>query len=56
MREELQWLRKDKERLEAAIRWALGEGGSDFADCIQPGNVRYWWRSHLSKRAGLEAK
>jgi hypothetical protein len=42
----------ERDRLEAAIRWALGEGDSDFAP--QPaGKGRYWWRTELRKRAAL---
>jgi hypothetical protein len=34
-----------------AIRWALGESGSDFGD--EPHVGKYWWRSHLRAKAGL---
>lgn len=39
--------------LEAAVRWALGEGDSDFGDHIPEGKGRYWWRSELRRRALL---
>lgn len=45
-------------RLEAAIRWALGEGDSDFGD-HKPERVegkvypQYWWRYELRERAGI---
>jgi len=39
-------------RLEYAIRWALGEGDSDFAKpAIESGP--YWWRSKLRELSGL---
>jgi hypothetical protein len=44
--------------LEAAIRWALGEGDSDFGDNIPPSNGRprpFWWRTELRERAKLTA-
>jgi hypothetical protein len=45
--------------LEAAIRWALGEGDSDFGDNIPTVRflggkpARYWWRTELRERAAL---
>lgn len=39
--------------LTAAIRWALGEGDSDFGD-NKPTNLGpFWWRIELSRRARL---
>lgn len=42
--------------LERAIRWALGEGDSDFGDHL-PDDLRkappFWWRTELRKRAGF---
>ena len=47
-------LETERDRLRAAIEWALGEPGSDFADYDPPRVVgRYWWRTELRKRAGL---
>src|ERR1035437_3363568 len=37
--------------LAAAIRWALGEGDSDFGDHTAHGAPRYWWRKELRMRA-----
>jgi membrane protein involved in colicin uptake len=34
-----------------AIRWALGEGDSDFGD--DPHNGAFWWRKPLRDKAGL---
>ncbi len=42
-------------RLHDAIRWALGEGNSNFGENA-PDDVKkkpYWWRTELRKRAGL---
>jgi hypothetical protein len=39
-------------RLEAAIRWALGESG-EFP-MREPGQGQYWWRKGLRERAGLK--
>lgn len=37
---------------EDAIRWALGEGDSDFSDKIPKARAwRYWWREELRRRA-----
>ncbi len=45
------------ERLTAAIRWALGEDG-EFGEEPPPlaGKCRrrYWWRTELRQRAGLD--
>lgn len=46
-------------RLREAIRWALGEGNSDFGDKIpEPRAGRpfplYWWRTELRERAALK--
>lgn len=56
-------LRAENERLTGAIRWALGEGDSDFGDQLPPGRhpgdgqkpriPPYWWRTHLRQKAGL---
>jgi len=46
------------ERLESAVRWALGydEGGPDFADFVaHDGPPRYAWRTELRRRAALDA-
>ena len=40
--------------MEAAIRWALGEGDSDFGNNVPDGAPRYWWRTELGKRAALD--
>lgn len=43
----------DARKLADAIRWALGEGDSDFGEVVPHANEgRYWWRSELRKRAG----
>lgn len=42
------------QRLEAAIRWALGEG-DEFPHRI-PGDGPYWWRHELRQRAALNPK
>jgi hypothetical protein len=34
-----------------AIRWALGEGDSDFGDDLHDG--AFWWRKPLRDKAGL---
>ena len=51
--EELQWallgLANHVEKLDAAIKWALGENG-DFAQRPE-GAGAYWWRTELRKRA-----
>ncbi len=36
----------------AAIRWSLGEAGSDFGPRPE-GAGAYWWRTELRRRAGL---
>lgn len=46
----------DKERieeLESAVKWALGEGDSNFGDNIPDGVPinKFWWRSELRARA-----
>ncbi len=41
-------------RLEAALRWALGEG-EDFPP-RGPDAGGYWWRSELRRRAALEGR
>lgn len=47
--------RAENERLRGAISWALGEGDSDFGDRMPAdGKPRYWWRSELHRRAGLD--
>jgi len=38
--------------LEAAVRWALGEGDSDFPSRGE-GDPPYWWRKELRRRAAL---
>lgn len=38
--------------LEAAIRWACGEGDSDFRQ-RKDGEGAYWWRKELRQRAAL---
>lgn len=44
-----------RRELESAIRWALGDGGSDFSIVARMSAVGpYWWRPELRKRAGLE--
>jgi hypothetical protein len=43
----------ENERLRAAIRWANGEGDSDFGDNVPDGAGMYWWRAELMRRAGL---
>jgi len=40
--------------LEAAVRWALGEGDSDFPSRGE-GDPPYWWRKELRRRAALAA-
>jgi hypothetical protein len=37
--------------LAAAVRWALGEGDSDFGNDLPPDAKRYWWRKELRERA-----
>jgi cell division protein FtsB len=62
-------LRQDRERLEGAIRWALGEEGEfpmwdDGGDSsrrpndgkTQPIIGYFWWRTELRKRAGLASR
>ncbi len=41
------------EALEGAIRWALGEGDSNFKP-REDGQGPYWWRKELRKRAAME--
>ena len=49
-------LREERDRLRAAILWALGEG-DDFPDwpatVTITGNPKYWWRKELRQRAAL---
>lgn len=42
----------DATTLANAIRWALGEGDSDFHEGPAVRGGRYWWRSELRRRAG----
>lgn len=44
--------RADARKLRDAIKWALGEGDSDFGEGPNVRGGRYWWRSELRKRAG----
>lgn len=53
--EQISELQRTAERLECAIRWANGEGDSDFGDNVPPGAPRYWWRKVLMTKAGLRA-
>lgn len=55
---------EDAERFRGAIEWALGRGDSDFGDALgdrapgdgkKPRIGRYWWRTELAQRAGLDA-
>jgi hypothetical protein len=50
---EVRRLKRERGKLRGAIRWALGEGRSDFGDNVQPNAPRYWWRAELRRRAGL---
>lgn len=46
-----------RQQLEDAIRWALGEGKSNFGQFTDNATVKskpYWWRTELRERAGLE--
>lgn len=44
---------EQRQTLERAIRWALGEADSDFGE-QKPDNAKpYWWRAELRKRAGM---
>jgi len=53
---EISALREERDRLRAAILWALGEG-DDFPDwpatVTITGNPKYWWRKELRQRAAL---
>lgn len=59
LRAELTALREERDRLRAAIRWALGEEG-EFGEEPPPlagqYRQRYWWRTELRNRAGLEGQ
>lgn len=41
-----------EDRLESAIRWALGE--TDEFPPREEGQGAYWWRKELRERSGLE--
>jgi hypothetical protein len=43
-------------RLEGAIRWALGEGDSDFPGTEYPGRGQFGWRVKLHRLAALQPK
>jgi hypothetical protein len=49
-------LQQENDRLRDAIRWALGEGDSDFGNNLTGNEPRYWWRKELRKRAAMQAK
>jgi hypothetical protein len=49
--ERLLQLRKAHNRMENAIRWALGE--TDDFPPREPGQGAFWWRTELRRRAGL---
>jgi len=44
-------LMRERDRFEAAIRWALGEG--EGFPVRMEGEGRYWWRTELRRRAAL---
>ena len=51
----LRTLQERVKELETAVRWALGEGDSDFAEPVMLGGTpRYWWRAELRRRAALK--
>lgn len=58
-REQLTAAMEERDRLRAAIRWALGEEG-EFGEEPPPlagqYRQRYWWRTELRNRAGLEGQ
>lgn len=41
-------------QLEDAVRWALGEGDSDFGENFVDGKGPFQWRGELRERAGME--
>ena len=43
-------------RLEGAIRWALGEGDSDFPGTEYHGRGQFGWRVKLCRLAALQPK
>jgi hypothetical protein len=54
---DLKKVQVENDRLAAAIRWALGEVGEFPPEPdVEPGKPRrrYWWRSELRRRAGLD--
>jgi len=53
---EIKSLREERDRLRAAILWALGEGDyfPDWPATVTiTGNPKFWWRKELRKRAAL---
>jgi hypothetical protein len=44
---------RERDAAYAAIRWALGEGDSDFGDDLPDNAPPYWWRKPLREKAGL---
>lgn len=52
--EALKQTEERRQQLEDAIRWALGEGGSNFGDNKPASAPPFWWRSELRRRSGLE--
>jgi hypothetical protein len=49
--ERLARIEAERDTAHDAIRWALGEGDSDFGD--DPHNGAFWWRKPLRDKAGL---
>lgn len=46
-------LSEELKRARAALRWAAGEGESDFGERVPEGADPYWWRREMMERAGL---
>lgn len=49
-------LQEENDQMRAAIKWALGEGDSNFGEHKGNHGGPYWWRKELRERAFGEAK
>lgn len=44
---------EQRQKLQRAVQWALGEGDSDFGDNKPENAEPFWWREELRERAGM---
>lgn len=49
----LHYTEKQRQKLQNAVQWALGEAGSDFGEHKPAKPSTFWWRAELRSRAGL---